>query len=102
VESSGDVGSSIEILSPRVNQVDHILCNLRVIGLSGMVMDNSSIRSSSADSLKAQPFVVELLVPPLVKLKGCFVFIDFIEFGTPAPELGHGYSIDQMAPSETV
>jgi hypothetical protein len=90
---SGHISRSIQILTSRVYQVDHVLCDEGVNGLSWMVVNDGSVGSASTDCIETQAFIVLLLVSALINIEGSFVLIHLIKFRTPAPELGHCHSI---------
>ena len=102
MEGSGDISSAIKVLTSRIQQVNHILGDFRVIVLSGMIVDNCSIGSSSRNSIKTEAFVVLLFVSASIHVQSCLILVNLVKLGTPGPEFSHGDTISNVASSETL
>ena len=64
-------------------------------------MYDGAVGSTRADCVKTGAFIQGLGCSELVNFLGGLVFSDGGKSGSPGPELGHGYAINNMASSET-
>ena len=97
MESSSHVCRPIQVLSARVDKVDHVLGDEGVIGFGGVVVNDGRIGSSSTNRLKTQSFIKLLCISAVIHVQGSIVLVNLIELGPPGPELGHCYPIHHMA-----
>lgn len=102
MESSGDISRSIQILSPRINKMNHIIRNIWIIGLSWWIMNHSSVWASWTNSIKTKTFIVFKLMSSCVNIFCCLILIDFLLFGSPCPEFYLSNCVSNMTVSISI
>jgi len=102
MESSGGVSSSVIVLTARVTEIDGFRVNDRTASLLGLVVNNSTVRSSRRDGIERKTCKQFVLRANLLKLVST---VDFIQDGLlvdefvfkPSKVLGQGSSVTDMA-----
>jgi hypothetical protein len=102
MESSRNISSPIQVLSSRINQMNHVVGNVRVISLCRRVMNHGSIRASWADCIKAQSFVVLKFMSSGINVLSSLEFVHFLLFGSPCPKLYLCDGVSDVTVSEPV
>lgn len=102
MESSGYISCAIQILSSRINKMNHIICNIRIVGLSWRIMNHSCISTSRTDCIKAQTFVMLKLESSGINVLSSLILINFLLFWSPSPEFNLSDTISDMTVSKSI
>lgn len=101
VESSRYISCSIQVLSSRIHQMNHVSCNKKWVSLVRFVMNHSCIRTSSAGCDKTWWFEELVFWSHFVHVQSAIPLCDCLLFWSPCPKFSHRNTISDVRLSKS-